>query len=185
MKKIAIVIGSVRDGRVGPQVGEWIKEMGETHGKAEYSIIDLKDYNMPIFHKRFSEYEGNEEEYARLKELQEKTLEADGYIFITPEYNHGMTSAQKNYFDLYYAEFNNKAAGIISYGSFLGARAAEQLRSVLSELQIAHVRQHVGLSLFTDFEGFVNFKPQALHTDGVNIMLDQLVSWTEALAPLR
>lgn len=185
MTKIAIVLGSVRDGRVSPQVGEWIKELGEAHGKAEYSIIDLKDYNMPIMYKRFSEYDGTEEEYARLKELQEKTVEADAYIFITSEYNHGLTSALKNYFDLYYAEFNNKSAGIVSYGSFLGARAAEQVRTILSELQVAHVRQHVGLSLFTDFEGFVNFKPQDMHADGVNVMLDQVVAWSEALSTLR
>lgn len=185
MKKIAIVLGSVRDGRNSPQVGEWIKELATEHGKAEYSIIDLKDYNMPVFYKRFAEYDGSEEEYARLKDLQEKTVEADGYIFITPEYNHSVTSAQKNYFDLFYSEFNNKAAGIVSYGSFLGGRAAEHLRGILSELQVAHVRQHVGLSLFTDFEGFVNFKPQAMHKDGVNVMLDQLVSWTEALSTLR
>ena len=185
MTKIAIVLGSVRDGRNAPQVGEWIKQLASAHGEAEYSIIDLKEYDMPIFYKRFSEYSGDEEEYERLKALQEKTLEADGFIFITQEYNHSITSALKNYFDLFYAEFNNKAAGIVSYGSFLGGRAAEHLRSILSEVQIAHVRQHVGLSLFTDFEGFVNFKPQAIQQDGVHLMIDQLEAWTNALKPLR
>lgn len=185
MKKIAIILGSVRDGRNAPQVGEWVKEVAEAHGNAEYSIIDLKDYNMPLFYKRFSEYDGSEEEYSRLKELQEKTIEADGYVFITQEYNHSITSALKNYLDLYYAEFNNKSAGIVSYGSFMGGRAAEHLRGILSELQVAHVRNHVGLSLFTDFEGFVNFKPQAMHADGVKALLDQVVNWSEALSTLR
>lgn len=185
MLKIAIVLGSIRDGRVSPQVGEWVKQLGEAQGKAEFSIIDLKEYKMPIFYKRFSEYDGSEEEYARLKELQQKTLNADAYVFITPEYNHAITAAQKNYFDLYYTEFNNKSAGIVSYGSFLGARAAEQLRSILSEVQIAHVRQHVGLSLFNDFEGFVNFKPLPMQAQGVELMLDQVINWSEALADLR
>ena len=120
-------------------------------------------------------------------DLCEKTIYnylADGFIFITPEYNHGLT-AMKNYFDLLYTEFNNKAAGIVSYGSSMGARAGEQVRNILAELQVADVRQQVSLSLFADFEGFVNFKPQAIQEGGVNILLDQLNSWTNALKGTR
>ena len=185
MTKIAIVLGSVRDGRVAPQVGEWVKEMADKRGDAEYSILDLKDFDMPLFYKRFSEYDGTEAEYDRLKEMSELTKEADGFIFITPEYNHGLTSAMKNYFDLFYAEFNNKAAGIVSYGSSMGARAGEQVRNILGELQVADVRQQVSLSLFADFEGFVNFKPLDIQEGGLNILLDQLNTWTNALKGTR
>lgn len=185
MTKIAIVLGSVRDGRVSPQVGQWVKEVADKRGDAEYTIIDLKDYNMPIFYKRFSEYDGTEKEYNDLMAMSEATKGVDGYVFITPEYNHGLTSVMKNYFDLLYAEFNNKAAGIVSYGSSLGARAGEQVRNILGELQVADVRQQVSLSLFGDFENFTTFKPMPMQEPTLNTMLDQVVAWTNALADLR
>lgn len=91
----------------------------------------------------------------------------------------------KNALDYVYAEWNNKAAAFVSYGSVGGARAVEQLRLVLSELQMAHVRNQVMLSLFSDFENFSVFKPAARHAESVTEMLDQLVAWTDALRPLR
>lgn len=185
MKKIAIVVGSIREGRNAQQVANWIKEVADQHGNAEYSILDLKEFNMPLMYKRFSEYDGTEEEFARLRELHERTQVADGFVFITPEYNHGLTAALKNYFDLYYAEFNNKAAGLVSYGSSNGARAAEQVRNILGELQVADVRQQVTMSLFTDFENFSVFKPNPMHADSLKVMLDQVVNWTTALSNLR
>ncbi len=185
MTKIAIIVGSIREGRVGDQVADWVKKHGDEHGNAEYSIIDLKDYDMPLFYKRFSEYTGEEPEYDKLKELSEKTKEADGYIFITPEYNRSIVPSQKNFIDLYYEEFVNKSAGIVSYGSALGGRAAEHMRSVFAELQIADVRQHVGLSLFTDFENFTTFKPADAHKDGLITLFDQVKTWADALAELR
>lgn len=78
-------------------------------------------------------------------------------------------------------EWNNKAAGIVSYGSGGGARAAEHLRGILSELLVAHVRVHPPLSLFTDFENGTDFKPAAGQAASVNQMLDQVIPWTNAL----
>jgi NAD(P)H-dependent FMN reductase len=83
----------------------------------------------------------------------------DAYVFVTPEYNHGTSGALKNAIDYLYREWNNKAAGFVSYGSAGGARAVEHLRLVMAELQAATVRAQVLLSLFTDFENFSTFKP--------------------------
>lgn len=82
-------------------------------------------------------------------------------------------------------EWNNKAAGIVSYGSVGGARAAEHLRGILGELLVAYVRVHPALSLFTDFENFTEFKPQPVQADSVNEMLDQLIPWAKALKTIR
>lgn len=82
-------------------------------------------------------------------------------------------------------EWNNKAAGIVSYGSVGGARAAEHLRGILGELLVADVRVHPALSLFTDFENFTEFKPQTVQADSVNEMLDQLIPWAKALKTIR
>ena len=78
---------------------------------------------------------------------------------MTPEYNHGTSGVLKNAIDYLYAEWNNKAVGFVSYGSVGGARAAEHLRLVAGELQMADVRQQVALSLITEFENFSVFKP--------------------------
>jgi NAD(P)H-dependent FMN reductase len=84
-----------------------------------------------------------------------------------------------------YGEWNNKAAGFVSYGSSGGTRAVEQLRLVMGELQVADVRAQVALSLFTDFENFSTFKPAPLHEKSVNTMLDQVIAWGSALKIVR
>ncbi|MNI89698.1 NADPH-dependent FMN reductase [compost metagenome] len=91
----------------------------------------------------------------------------------------------KNALDSAREEWNNKAAGIVSYGSAGGVRAAEHLRGILGELMVADVRVHPLLSLFTDFENGSVFKPAELHTANVNAMLDQVLAWSGALKPLR
>jgi NAD(P)H-dependent FMN reductase len=109
----------------------------------------------------------------------------DGYVFVTPEYNHGISGALKNAIDFLFAEWNNKAAGFVSYGGVGGARAVEQLRLVLAEVQIATVRNQVLLSMYTDFENFSVFKPASQHEKSVNAMFDQVVAWSSALKTLR
>lgn len=96
-----------------------------------------------------------------------------------------MTGALKNAFDMVREEWNNKSAGIVSYGSAGGTRAAEHVRGVCGELMIADVRAHPTLSLFTDFENMTTFKPAPVHEDSVNLMLDQVVAWGKALKTVR
>lgn len=91
----------------------------------------------------------------------------------------------KNAIDYLYTEWNNKAVGFVSYGGVGGARAVEHLRLVVGELQMADVRQQVALSLITEFENFSVFKPGDHSVDSLNTLLDQVVAWSGALAPLR
>jgi NAD(P)H-dependent FMN reductase len=109
----------------------------------------------------------------------------DAYVFVTPEYNHGISGALKNAIDFLFAEWNNKAAGFVSYGGASGARAVEHLRLVLAEVQMATVRNQVLLSMYTDFENFSVFKPGSHKEASVNEMLDQLIAWGGALKTLR
>lgn len=115
----------------------------------------------------------------------EKLASLDGFVFVVAEYNHSITGALKNALDSARETWNNKAAGIVSYGSTGGARAAEHLRGILGELQVADVRVHPTLSLFTDFENFTTFKPSSLHLENINSMLDQVVAWSTALKTIR
>lgn len=105
---------------------------------------------------------------------------------MTPEYNHGIPGSLKNALDFLGPEWRNKAAGIVSYGSVGGARAAEQLRLVLTELQIANVRQQVMFNRILEFTKEGTFTPNdSLHVPELETMLTQLTGWARALKVLR
>ncbi|WP_342565306.1 NADPH-dependent FMN reductase [Paenibacillus sp. FSL R7-0345] len=174
---IGIILGSTRQGRVSPQVGEWVKGIADARGDANYEIVDIADFKLPLL--------GESDDYAPAAAWAAKLATLDGFVFIAQEYNHSITGALKNALDSARDEWNNKAAGIVSYGSAGGARAAEHLRGILGELQVADVRVHPLLSLFTDFENGTVFKPADLHTANVNAMLDQVLAWSGALKTLR
>lgn len=178
MLKIGIVLGSTREGRVSPQVGTWVKELADKRGDAEYEIIDIADFKLPLLGEVGGDASGAAAWSAKINWC-------DGFVFIVQEYNHSITGALKNALDYLRDEWNNKAAGIVSYGSVGGARATEHLRGILSELLVAHVRVHPALSLFTDFENGTVFKPQAVQADSVNQMLDQVIPWTTAMKSIR
>jgi NAD(P)H-dependent FMN reductase len=175
---IGIILGSTRQGRVSPQVGEWVKGIADKRGDANYEIVDIADFDLPFIYTTAGEEPG-------LKAWSEKLTSLDGFVFIVQEYNHSITGALKNALDLARDEWYNKSAGIVSYGSTGGARAAEHLRGILAELKVADVRTHPTLSLFTDFENGADFKPAELHLLNVNTMLDEVNSWGGALKPLR
>ncbi|MEC1154160.1 NAD(P)H-dependent oxidoreductase [Cytobacillus horneckiae] len=175
---IGIILGSTRQGRVSPQVGKWVKDIADSRGDANYEIIDIADFNLPFL----GTTDGTEPGIAA---WSDKLASMDGFVFIVQEYNHSISGALKNAIDFARDEWANKAAGIVSYGSTGGARAAEHLRGILGELQVADVRTHPTLSLFTDFENFSEFKPQDLHQDNMKLMLDQVIDWSGALKTLR
>ncbi|WP_043933003.1 NADPH-dependent FMN reductase [Bacillus sp. EB01] len=173
---IGIILGSTREGRVSPQVGAWVKEIADKRGDANYEIVDIADFKLPFL---------GEADAPGIAQWNEKLASLDGFVFIVQEYNHSITGALKNALDLAREAWNNKAAGIVSYGSTGGARAAEHLRGIMGELMIADVRTHPTLSLFTDFVNGAEFKPQDMHLDNVNLMLDQVNAWSKALKTVR
>ncbi|XRG80067.1 NADPH-dependent FMN reductase [Rossellomorea sp. GAMAL-10_SWC] len=175
---VGIILGSTRQGRVSPQVGEWVKGIADKRGDANYEIVDIADYQLPFL----GTTDGTE---PGIVAWNEKLNSLDGFVFIAQEYNHSITGALKNALDLAREAWNNKAAGIVSYGSTGGARAAEHLRGIMGELMIADVRVHPTLSLFTDFENYTTFKPADLHLNNVKAMLDQVIAWSGALKTLR
>ncbi|WP_312474078.1 NADPH-dependent FMN reductase [Neobacillus sp.] len=175
---IGIILGSTRQGRVSPQVGEWVKGIANQRGDANYEIVDIADFKLPFLGEGTGAEPG-------LQAWNEKLASLDGFVFIVQEYNHSITGALKNALDSAREAWNNKAAGIVSYGSTGGARAAEHLRGILGELKVADVRVHPTLSLFTDFENASVFKPAELHLTNVNAMLDEVIAWSGALKTLR
>lgn len=184
MIKVGIIIGSTRPHRNAEAVAKWAFEIAKKRSDAEFELVDLADYNLPLLDEPIPASLGmyNNE---HTKKWAEKINELDAFVFVTPEYNHSLTGALKNAIDYLFKEWNNKSAGFISYGSAGGVRAVEHLRLIMGELMVADVRAQVALSLFTDFENFTVFKPAEHHKDSLNTMLDQVISWGEALKKLR
>ena len=175
MLEIGIIVGSTREGRVSDQVATWVLEQGKNSGLS-LSIIDLKDYDLPLLGTK---------DAPKLESFKETVNSKDGFVFVTGEYNHSIPASLKNAIDYLRDEWANKPAGIVSYGSLGGARAAEHLRGILGELQIADVRSHTALSLFTDFENWSVFKPNDMHLVNLNTMFKQVKAWGDALKTVR
>ncbi|MBD1382960.1 NADPH-dependent FMN reductase [Metabacillus arenae] len=184
MNKIGIIIGSTRPGRNGTTVAHWVYEIANKRSDAEFEIVDIADFDLPLLDEPMSAAFG---QYTKPHTLawSKKIASFDGYIFVTPEYNHATTGALKNAIDYLYREWNNKAAGFVGYGGSGGALAVENLRMIMAELQVADVRNQVRLSLYTDFENFTDFKPAPFQEASVNDMLDQVIAWSGALSVLR
>lgn len=182
--KIAVILGSTRENRNGAAVADWVLEQAADRPGADYELVDLRDHPVPFFDEPIgpSMAASARPEVVRFAE----TIGAyDGFVFVTPEYNHSFSAVLKNALDSVYDEWVDKAAALVSYGSYSGARAVEQLRGVLSELQVAHVRGQLGFSLFTDFENYSTFAPGAQHAPMAQGVFDQLERWAGALKPLR
>jgi len=184
MIKIGIIIGSTRPGRVGEKVGKWVYEQAIKRDDAQFEIIDIMDYNLPLLDEPVPAAYG---QYTKehTKAWAAKIASMDGFVFITGEYNHSTTGALKNAIDYLYAEWNNKSAGFVGYGASGGVRAVEHLRLIAANLEIADVRAQVQLSLFTDFENFTEFKPAAMHEKDLHALLDQVISWGKVLKTLH
>ena len=184
MVKIAVIVGSTRPGRKAEDVARWVMEIASLRSDAIYELVDIRDFNLPLLDEPVPPSQGK---YSQPHTLAwaAKIDQYDGFVFVTPEYNHGTSGALKNALDFLYKEWNNKAAGFVGYGSAGGARAVETLRLVMGELQVADVRAQVMLSLFTDFEEYKTFKPAAFQEQSVTTMLDQVVSWSTALRTVR
>lgn len=184
MLKIGIIVGSTRPGRKAPSVAEWVLGLASTRTDAQFEVVDIADFNLPLLDESTPPSYGKYE-HDHTKAWAAKIAEFDAYVMVTPEYNHSTSGALKNAVDFLYKEWNHKSVGFVGYGSAGGVRAIEHLRHIAGELMMADVRQAVQLSLFTDFENFTTFKPADLHEKTVHTMLDQVIAWGGALKTLR
>jgi NAD(P)H-dependent FMN reductase len=182
--KIAIVTGSTRPGRKSIAVARWVLELAATRSDATFELVDIADYNLPLLDEPSPPAAGRYSQ-PHTKRWAEKIASFDGYVFVTPEYNHGIPGVLKNAIDYLYAEWNNKAAGFVGYGSTGAMRSVEQLRLVMGSLMVADVRAQVSLSLHSDFESPSSFRPHPRHEANLHKVLDQVIAWAGALRSVR
>src|SRR2546423_5569233 len=184
MTRIGIILGSTRPNRNGEQVAHWVLEVASRRHDADFELHDLIDYPLPHLDEPLPPSMGQyQNEHTR--DWARVIGRYDGFIIVTPEYNHSTSGVLKNAIDYLYAEWNNKAVGFVSYGAVGGARAAEHLRLISGELQMADVRTNVALSMFTDFVDFTHLAPGEYQVQALGTLMDQVVAWSTALAPLR
>jgi NAD(P)H-dependent FMN reductase len=184
MTTIGIILGSTRPGRNGEAVAKWVLEIAQRRSDATFELVDLADYPLPHLDEPMSAAWGGYQN-DHTKAWSAKISEFDGFVFVTPEYNHSTSGVLKNALDFLYNEWVNKAAAFVGYGGVGGARAIEHLRLVSAELQMATVRASLTISLMTEFENFRTFAPHDYLLPQVDTMLDQVVAWSRALEPLR
>jgi NAD(P)H-dependent FMN reductase len=177
-------LGSTRQNRQGETVAHWISERANARLDARFELLDLMDWPLPFVQNptppALGRYDDTTQPWA------DEIDAADGFIFVTPEYNHGYPAVLKNALDHLYREWGYKPATIISYGmAGGGVRASEQLRQVLIELRMVPVRDQVGIPFIAQA-----FDEQGRAHDGglerlATTMLDELVWWATTLRPAR
>lgn len=187
--RIKIILGSTRPGRFSEHPGRLILEKASKIEGVEAEILDLRDYEMPFFNEAISpSSKTGDYKNEAVQRWTNKISEADGFVIISPEYNHGTAAVLKNALDYTYKEWNNKPVGFIGYGNAGGARAVEQLRLVAIELQMAPIRAAVHINSpwgLVDEKG--GLKPGALdsYEKAMDGLLTQLLWWTMALKTAR
>jgi NAD(P)H-dependent FMN reductase len=184
--KIAIILGSTRRGRFGERPARWLHERAASRGDAAFSLLDLRDFALPFF-------ESDKPPAAAAPDHPEARRWAallgaqDGFVFVTPEYNHGIPGVLKNAIDHAYTEWNRKPAGFLAYGGVGGARAVQVLRLFLIELQMAPLRNavHIGRPEFGELRGGKNFEDFPALGQAADRLLDDVLWWARALKAAR
>ena len=143
MNKIEVIIGSTRAGRFSERVAAWVVEYLSAHGSFDVEAVDLRDYPLPFFDgtpPALTQRDYPNQDVAR---LGSKLDEADGFVVLTPEYNHGYPAVLKNAMDHTFVEWRRKPITFVGWGNVGGARAIEQLRQVAVEFEMAPLRHAV------------------------------------------
>lgn len=160
----------------------WVQEQADQRGDATYEVLDLKSFDLPLLESGIHPMMANKEYGNDAVNAWSKSVDdCDAYVFVTPEYNHGVPGALKNAVDLLGSEWVGKAIGFVGYGSAGGVRAVEQWRQVVGNFQMVDVRQQLEISLFTEF-GDDGFVPSDRRAEELTVLLDQLTTMAGKLA---
>lgn len=179
--KIGIIIGSIRDGRTGESVAAWVEEQVAGNTAAEFAVLDLRSFNVPLLTSATVPGAANKKyDSAEVTAWSQAIDACDGFIFVTPEYNHSVPGAFKNAFDSLGTEWAGKAVAFVSYGAESGVRAVEHWRQIVSNFSMGDVRQQVSVNLFAEF-GLDGFAPNERRANEFATLLDQLLTLTGKL----
>lgn len=190
MLKLKFIVGSTRPTRFSEALVPWAADAARGTGAFDVEVLDLKDHPMPFYDQPVSPASVKDGAYGNpaVRSWAKKIAEADAFLVITPEYNHGYSAVLKNALDSVYAEWNNKPIGFVAYGSVGGARAVEQLRTVATELQMAPVRAAVHIMEpwnLRDEGGKLKAGALDAYARPLATTLEQLARWGKSLKTAR
>lgn len=185
--KIAVIAGSIREGRMADQVARWVVEQARTRDDAEFTYVDLKEQDVPLLTSAVVPGAANKQYADPAVSAWSRLIDGfDAYVFVTPEYNHGIPGAFKNAFDSLGSEWSNKAVGYVGYGADNGVRAVEAWRVVTNNLKLYSARNCVSINRFAEFgEDGKTFTPLDRRTGELTSMLNELVPLAKAISTLR
>lgn len=179
---IGIILGSIREGRAGEAVARWVHEHAARREGTEFGVIDLKAFDIPLLTAPVPPAAADRKYESEDVRRWSQAIDAhDGFVFVTPEYNHGVPGAFKNAVDSLGPEWFGKTVGFVSYGADGGVRAVEQWRQIVANFQMLDVRAQVSLSLFGEF-GEGGFTPQERRAGELDTLLDQLITLTDQVS---
>ncbi|MGK8490007.1 NADPH-dependent FMN reductase [Nocardia asiatica] len=186
--KLAVIIGSVREGRFGPVVASWFAEQARRHGSFEVDVIDLADAHLPLDLPAVPPaLEPNPPRPDGMTELTRRLDAADAFVIVTPDYNRSVPASLKAAIDWHFTQWDAKAIGFVGYsGASGGLLAIEHLRQIFNELNAHTVRNYVSFPryyLLFDEEGKL-LEPEA-PAEAATALLDQLHWWASALTAAR
>ncbi len=186
MLNVKIILGSTREGSLGKPVGQLVTELAKQESSWKVEVLDLKEWQLPLYNESVTPKSRETFTNEVAKRWSDKITEGEAFIIVTPEYNHGYPASLKNALDWLFKEWNRKPVAFVGYGAAAGgARAIEQLRQVVAELEMVSLRNHVLVPLVWqafDAEG----KPLNDHlAPSLKEMFTELTWWGEALQVAR
>ncbi|MEU9497535.1 NAD(P)H-dependent oxidoreductase [Streptomyces sp. NPDC048196] len=186
MIRIGIIIGSTRPGRNGDRVAQWVRDLAAEHAgaAADFEVVDLNDYALPLLDEAVPAAKAPGRQ-PHTRRWAERIGSYDAYVVVTPECNTAPPAALTNAIDYLYAEWGGKPVAYVGYGVFGAVMAVQKLRAQAGVLRMADIGSQVALSLREDFVDFADFRPRQLHTAELHRLVDELLAWARALAPLR
>lgn len=182
--KILVVVGTTREGRSGRKVADWyMAEAQKIDSGLDLELLDLKDLDLPLFNEPMSPMWGKYSDVQ--KSLASKVAAADGFVFVTAEYNHSVSASLKNFIDYLSAEWNHKAAAYVGYGAAGASRAIEHMVQIMTELRVVSTKDHIAINaIWEALDEKGQPKEGYVHGD-IAAQLTELSWWSDALKAAR
>jgi NAD(P)H-dependent FMN reductase len=182
--KIQVIVGSVRGSCASFPVARWVHAGASEQERFDAELVNLADWPLPMFALAAPPATGTYKDPLQQR-WAAKIGEADGYILVSPEYNHSTSAVLKNALDYLYAEWNRKPVAFVSFGNAGGARAVEHLRGIAIELRMAPLGEAVHLFGVGEKLGDGSFEADARDKKQLTRMFESLAWWGEALRNAR
>ena len=184
--KLHTIVVSTRPGRIGPSIAQWFNEFAAEHGKFDPVLVDLADFNLPLFDEPEHPVKQNYR-HAHTRAWAESVRSADAFVFVTPEYNYAPPPSLLNALDYLSLEWNYAPAGFVSYGGISGGlRSVQVAKQIVTTLKMMPVPEGVPMPMvFQNLDENGKLKPVDIYKASAATMLDELHKWAEALKPLR